>query len=140
MTETERETIMRIFWGSLPVFALACTLMPVAAYTQEVVRPVPGYICTLLSPEDLQIADPSELPPVLAGPSPTAERLGIPTMITIVKWPRHQVGGYIEMLRANGQTGWIEASHLRPWHSMDNTDGKCVPSLLSNGRVGTHIR
>jgi hypothetical protein len=130
---------MRISLGSLAVFALACGLMSVTAHAQGVVRPVPGYICTLLSPEDLELTVQSELPPVLAGPSPTAERLGFPSEIVIVKWPRHEVGGYIEMLRANGQTGWIEASHLRPWHSMDNANVKCVPSLLSNGRVGTHI-
>jgi len=123
------------------VVGLFCGLFSTTCHAQgvRVVRPVPGYMCMLLSPEDEQATVQSQLPPVLAGPSPSAERIGYPSGIVFVTSPLHQVAGYVEMLRLNGQTGWIEANHLRPWHPMNNTSSKCVPSLMSNGRLGADV-
>jgi hypothetical protein len=130
---------MRVFGVS--AIGLACTLLSATGHTQgaEVVRPVPGYICMLLSPQDEQATVPSELPPIFAEPSATAVKLGYPTQIALVKWPMHAVSGYVEVLRGNGQAGWIDARHLRPWHPMNNTNASCVPSLMANGRIGTDI-
>ncbi len=130
--------------GSSRIIALSlgCTLLLLAGQAQclEAVRPIPGYVCMSLIPEDQLVTVQSELPPVLAAPSPTAALVGYPSAIVFVKWPLHEAAGYVEMLRLNGQRGWIAASHLRPWRPLNNTNAKCVPSFMSDGGLGTSIR
>jgi hypothetical protein len=127
---------------SVFLMGLACMLLPVIGHAQGIkaVRAIPGYRCMLLSPEDEQAPVQSELPPVLAAPSAMAPRIGYPSGIVFVKWPLHEVGGYTEMLRPNGETGWIATGHLRVWYPMNNTNATCTPSLMSNGRLGTDVR
>jgi len=122
----------------LVVLAVSCFLLPTSGHVQglKAVRPVPGYICMLLTPEDELATVQSELPPVFAAPSRAAKIVGYPTGTVFVKWPLHSVGGYVEMLRLNGQAGWIDAGHLRVWHPMSNQNAKCVPSVMSDGSLG----
>lgn len=128
--------------STLMLAALACLSLFGEGYAQGVhaVRPIPGLVCMSLSPEDEAATQQSQLPPILAAPSATAPRIGFPTGIVFVKWPIHQVNDFVEMTRLDGQTGWIDAHHLRPWHSMNKSNAKCVPSLMSNGRLGTQIK
>jgi hypothetical protein len=122
----------------LALLGFSCFLHSASGHVQglKAVRPIPGYICMLLTPEDELATVQSQLPPVLAAPSPTAQIVGYPTGTVFVKWPSHNIGGYAEMLRLNWQVGWIDASHLRPWHPMNNQNGKCVPSVMSDGNPG----
>jgi hypothetical protein len=103
------------------------------------VGPAPGLVCMSLDSHSLQALQQSELPPVLAAPSSSAAKLGYPSSIVFAEWPLVQVDGYTEMVRINGQTGWIATAHLQTWHPMNGGTAKCVPSIMSNGRLGTSI-
>ena len=113
-----------------------------AAFAQGVtpVRPVPGLACMMLDPRALEATRQEDAPPVLAEPNPNSIRLGYPTMIVFVKAPLREVNGYIAMVRLNGQSGWIAANHLQPWHSLNGATARCTPMLMSNGLLGTSIR
>jgi hypothetical protein len=104
-----------------------------------VVRAEPGLSCMLLDNQDLAATVQSQLPPIRSAPSPSAPMIGYPSEIVLVRDPLQEQAGYVAVVRMNGQAGWIEADKLQTWHSMNGRPGKCVPSLLSNGRVGTHI-
>jgi hypothetical protein len=65
--------------------------------------------------------------------------VGYPGEIVLVRNPVQQQAGYVAVVRMNGQPGWIAGDKLQPWHAMNGRPGKCIPSLMSNGRIGTHI-
>ena len=100
------------------------------------VRPLAGYACMMLNLTDAQMRDKSLVVPVYAGPSTTGGRVGNASAIVIAKSPLHIVNGFAEMLFPNGATVWIDAKMLRPYHSDNNPNAHCTPSLMSNGKPG----
>ncbi len=123
--------------------ALAAVAMsPIAskAAPLTVVRPEPGLKCMLLDNQDLAATVQSQLPPVRSAPSPNARAIGYPAEIVFVKWPLQERNGYYEMVFFDGDAGWIAANRLQPWHAMNGRPGKCIPSLMSNGRLGSDIQ
>jgi hypothetical protein len=120
-------------------FVVTITLGPSIASALTAVQPAPGLACMSLDSQALQTMQQSDLPPVLAAPNPSAARLGYPSAIVFVKWPLVQQSGYTEMERLNGQTGWIATDHLTTWHPLNGGNAKCVPSIMSNGQLGTSI-
>ena len=125
----------------LTVFAILAmiTFGPTSASALTAVGPAPGLACMSLDSQALQTTQQSELPPVLAGPNASAPRIGYPTEFIFVKWPLVQEDGYTEMEMFNGQTGWIATAHLRTWQPLNGGTAKCVPSIMSNGELGTSI-
>ena len=117
----------------------AITLRTTVASGLTAVGPAPGLACMSLDSQALQTIQQSDLPPVLAGPSASAPRIGYPTEFVLVKWPLVQEDGYTEMEMFNGQTGWIATAHLRTWQPLNGGTAKCVPSIMSNGELGTSI-
>ena len=105
-----------------------------------VLHPEPGLMCMLLDNQDLQATVQSHLPPIRSAPSASAPTIGYPVGIVLVRDPLQEQAGYVAIVRMNGQPGWIEADKLQPWHAMNGRPGKCIPSLLSNGRVGADIK
>ncbi len=120
---------------------IAGTVFPGLGRAQglQAVRPAPGLVCMSLDEHALTATQQSKLPPVLAEPRAGAEKIGHPTSIVFVKSPEVHRNGCIATVRLNGQTGWFEASHLRPWHPANGGSATCTPSVMSNGRLGTSI-
>jgi hypothetical protein len=116
------------------ISTVACDAAPVT-----VVRKVPGLKCMLLDNQALAATVQSQLPPIRSAPSASAPTIGYPAEIVLVRDPLQEQGGFVAVERINGQFGWIEADRLQPWHAMNGRPGKCIPSQLSNGRIGTHI-
>ena len=114
-------------------------LSPLSSKAATVVRTEPGLACMLLDDQALAATVQSQLPPIRSAPSPSAAMVGYPAEIVLVRKPLQEQAGYVAVVRMNGQPGWIEADKLQSWHAMNGRPGKCIPSLLSNGRVGTHI-
>jgi hypothetical protein len=127
-------------WISFVALA-AIAMSPISSNASgiTVVRPEPGLKCMLLDDQDLQATVQSQLPPIRSAPSPSAPMIGYPSEIVLVRDPLQEQAGYVAVVRINGQPGWIEEDKLQPWRAMNGRPGKCIPSLLSNGRVGTHI-
>lgn len=126
-----------IVFAALAVFGANPTAGKAAGAT--VLHPEPGLKCMLLDAQDLQATVQSQLPPIRSAPSPNSPMIGYPSEIVLVRDPLQEQAGYVAMVRINGQAGWIAADKLQPWHAMNGRPGKCIPSLLSNGRLGTHI-
>jgi hypothetical protein len=127
-----------ILMAALSALAVCPTLGKAEGLTA--VKPVPGLACMLLDDHDLAVMDQSQLPPVRSAPSAAAQTIGYPTEIVFVKWPLQEQAGYAAMVRLNGQSGWIEADKLQPWHAMNGRPATCIPSLMSNGHLGTRIK
>lgn len=121
--------------------AIATVLAPGLTFANGLtaVRPAPGLACMSLDNQALQATQQSALPPVLAAPSATASRIGYPTEIVFIRSPLVEKNGYVEMERLNGQIGWIAANRLQTWHPLNGGNAKCVPSIMSNGQLGTSI-
>jgi hypothetical protein len=112
---------------------------PISSKAATVVRAEPGLACMLLDEQDLAVTVQSQLPPIRSAPSASAPMVGYPGEIVLVRNPVQQQAGYVAVVRMNGQPGWIAGDKLQPWHAMNGRPGKCIPSLMSNGRIGTHI-
>lgn len=125
----------------LTVLVLTLGFVPLASFGQGLtaVRPVPGLKCMSLDAASRSAMRQDELPPVLMSPDPNAAHIGYPTSIVFVKNPLHEKNGFVEMVRLNGETGWIAASHLEPWRPLNGGSATCTPSLMSNGKLGTSI-
>ena len=108
--------------------------------TLSAVRAEPGLKCMSLDAEALAATRQQDLPPVLSAPEPNAQRIGYPGSIVFVTVPLQERNGYVAMVRLNGQRGWMEASHLKPWHPPNGGNAQCTPLLMSNGLLGTSIR
>lgn len=131
---------MRTQWvllAALAAFSASSTVGKAAGVTA--LHPEPGLKCMLLDAHDLQATVQSQLPPIRSAPSSYAPMIGYPSEIVLVRDPLQEQAGYVAVVRINGQTGWIAADKLQPWHAMNGRPGKCIPTLLSNGRLGTHI-
>lgn len=56
--------------------------------------------------------------------------------LVIVHTPEILVNGYLQVLAFSGTPGWIASSAVRPYAIPSQPGARCVPSLMSNGRVG----
>ncbi len=100
------------------------------------VRPIPGYGCMALKMTPQQMMDPTYVVPLYSQPSANSAVLGRASAIVIVASPTREANGYIAALLLDGKTGWISASFLKPWQSFGSVRQKCIPSVMSNGRIG----
>lgn len=123
----------RIAMGALIGLCLAASAEALTA-----VRPIEGYVCMnlKLSDPEKDVWDESKLPSVFAKPSATSNKIGYVGVTAIVASPLHIVNGYAEILHPDGRKGWLEAALLEPYKVPGKPKAKCVPSILSNGRIG----
>lgn len=133
---------MDVISMKLTLIVAALSSLPLVSFGQGLtaVRPVQGLKCMSLDPASLAETNQDALPPVLQTPESNAARIGYPTSVVFVKTPIHEQNGFIEMVRLNGQLGWIAANHLQPWRPLNGGSATCTPSLMSNGKLGTSIR
>lgn len=117
--------------------ALVCTAACVgsAAHAQsiQVVRPVPGFVCKKLNITEREAMSPNGAGvSIRTAPTATAPAAALAPSVLFVRSPEHVVAGFVEVMRLDGQLGWIEQSRVKPFDPM----ARCVPSLMSNGRIG----
>jgi hypothetical protein len=105
-----------------------------------VIRPEPGLECMLLDDQDLAATQQSQLPPIRSAPSTSSTVIGYPSEIVFVRVPLQEQDGFVAVVKLNGEPGWIEADKLQPWHAMNGRPGRCIPSLMSNGFLGSDIQ
>jgi len=99
-------------------------------------KPLPGYQCMMLNITEQQSMDPTFHVLVRAQPSASAHVVGTAGSVVIVRVPPKPVNGFLEMLFPDGREVWIAADAVRPYHSLGDPNAKCVPEILSNGRIG----
>lgn len=99
-------------------------------------KPLPDYKCEILDITDAQAHDPAFSIPILTRPDARAPVLSGAAGLVIVHAPEIRVNGYLQVLAFSGTPGWIAASAVRPYAIPGQPEARCVPSLMSNGRVG----
>ncbi|MCG7354823.1 MAG: SH3 domain-containing protein [Roseomonas mucosa] len=96
---------------------------------------IAGYECMGLR-DGFQEATWDQLPRVRSEPRANATQVGIATANVIVKSPHVARNGYLEVMHLDGRPGWVDQRVLVPWVN-DNAPGvRCVPAMMSNGRLG----
>lgn len=105
---------------------LAAILLLVSMVTSRADQVLPGYTCMTLNQTHDQLYNRADMVPIFA--SPGGPKVGLSGSVVFVRQPSHIVHGYAEILRLNGQPGWIARDILKPM------SGHCTPMLRDNGR------
>ena len=113
----------------VPIVLLAAT--PAFAAPPTVVKPLPGYVCMKLNLTEAQALNGSGVY-IRLQPADTAPTGTLAPSVVFARSPAHVENGYLEVIQITGAPGWIRQSQVRP---MSPTE-RCVPSLMSNGRIG----
>jgi hypothetical protein len=74
-----------------------------------------GFRCMSLTLTTEEGWKPSSLPPVFAAPTEGSKQLGTGAGIIYVAWPLNKVNGFVDILRPNGERGWISEKMLKPF-------------------------
>jgi hypothetical protein len=98
-------------------------------------RQLPGYHCMMLNLTERAAADPNISVQILGAPSAQATPIGTASAVVIVQ-NAGPVNGYLHMLMPNGNQGWIAQHAVKPYRAEANPSARCVPEILSNGRIG----
>lgn len=109
-----------------------------SAHALTAVRPIDGYVCMNLkwSGKEEDLWDESKLPAVYSDSSASSQKIGNVGAIAIVASPMRVQNGFAEILHLNGKKGWVEADLLVPYPKATDPSKTCVPSYMSNGRIG----
>ena len=111
----------------------ASAISPAQAQGVRAVRPLDGYMCKKLNitEREAMSANGGGVS-IRTAPSASAPPAALAPSVLLARSPLHVVNGFVEVMRLNGQLGWIEESRVKPF---DPTE-RCVPSIMSNGRPG----
>ena len=118
-----------------------CTVATGSAHAQgrRAVAPMPpGYACmrlnlppgTLYQHRDMGV-------PVLASPSASAQVIGQASEVMVVPAPEQPQNGFLRVVITQQSSGWIDARYLRPWSNPYAPTAHCIPSIMSDGSIGT---
>lgn len=104
------------------------------------VKPIEGYKCFRVNVPEEKRFDPNASPPVFAAPTEASHMIGRNGEAVFAKWPFNEVDGFVEIIwGGHGIKAWIHKDVLRPWRTKLSPPGpasECVPTLMSNGRIG----
>jgi hypothetical protein len=113
------------------LFLLVCAGGAVAQGLRPV-RPLEGYACKKLNVTEREAMSPDGAGVNLrAGPNALSPVVAIAPAVLFVK-NAAPVNGFVEVMRLNGQPGWIELGRVKPF----DVNARCVPSIMSDGRPG----
>jgi hypothetical protein len=99
---------------------------------------IPGYNCMdVIYPPEADY-NPRLLPPVFAAPTENSRQIGTQGALAYVVWPINEVNGFIELLRFDGETGWIASKYTKPftYPKSTNTPGRCTLNMTAGGYIG----
>jgi len=83
-----------------------------------------------------QLTDPKVGVPVRNAPDITAKVVGYAANTVIAENQSRLTAGFRQVLRADGETGWVDAKYLRPWSNPFAQTSKCSPAIMSDGKPG----
>jgi hypothetical protein len=106
------------------------------AQTTRTARSLPSYVCMSLNITDAQAQDFKFHVPFYSAPDSSSRAVGFAGSQVAVRYPTHEVNGFVEALFPSGATAWIAVNYVRPYHSALDPTAKCVPVIMANGRQG----
>jgi hypothetical protein len=115
------------------VFTLPFAVGVAPAQGLQAVRPLTGYECMALNLSQQEMM--TQTVPILSEPSSSAAKIGIASA-TVIAADAPPVDGFQKVLRLDGKPGWVSTKFLKPWVNPGGNGQKCVPSMMSNGRLG----
>ena len=108
------------------------TVGAAAAQGLKPVHPIDGYACKKLNVTEREAMSPNGGGVNLRGaPDAAAPAVAIAPAVLFVK-NAAPVNGFVEVMRLNGQSAWIEQARVKPF----DPNARCVPSIMSDGRPG----
>jgi len=108
----------------------------VYAEDYHAIRPLPGFICMQFALSPNQVGNPNVSVPVRDTPSMSSHVSSLAPSVIVAPVPQQPTDGFFRILLPDGQGGWVPATAVRPWKSPTNPNRRCIPSVMSNGRVG----
>lgn len=102
----------------------------------KAVRPIAGYKCMSLNLSEDQMLHEMNGPMIRQQPSSTAASLGQVSALVIAADPIRTENGFTQVLTFDGKPGWVESAKLKPFRNTLNPSARCVPSVMSDGRLG----
>ena len=84
-----------------------------------------------------EMLDPTKAVPLRVAPDLSAKTMGRATSVLIVQASAPSRNGFLEVMRPNRQPAWIEVAYTRSWSNPYAPNARCVPSVMSNGSIGT---
>lgn len=108
----------------------------VRAEDYHAVRPIAGHICMQFALLPNQVGNPNINVPVRDTPSMSSQVSSLAPSILVAPAPQQPTDGFLQIVLPDGQRGWVPATAVRPWKSPTNPSRRCIPSVMSNGRVG----
>jgi hypothetical protein len=121
--------------------AALCVVATGAAHAQgrHAVAPLPpGYACMRLNlPPGVLYEHRNMGVPVLAAPSASAQVIGQASEVVVVPSPPQPQNGFLRVVITQTSSGWTDARYLRPWSNPYAPKARCVPSIMSDGSIGT---
>ncbi len=99
------------------------------------IRPIPGNVCMKLALPPGQASDPKNGIPIRDIPSSSGNIVGWAPSVIIAPAAQQPTDGFIQVLFPDGHRGWVQAVALKPWSDPYSPNSRCVPSLMSNGRI-----
>jgi len=103
------------------------------AYALTAMKAIDGLVCMDLNLPDsvLRNVHGDGLPPVYSQPNEHSTIIGTAGGMIYVVEPMKAINGFVEYIRPDWQHAWIKLEYLKP-----HTDFTCIPSKMSNGRLG----
>ena len=115
-----------------------CASVTIHAETPN--RDLTGFQCFKLDEKALHITPDDAfagrgLPRVFAEPSSSSKEIGSTGGIEYVAWPLKKQNGFMQILRVNGQLGWVIENAFIPLRKADGTIGGCTLQREPNGLI-----
>ncbi len=125
---------------SLKLAMLTVVAGTIGAHAEPAKPPLSGFQCFKVDLEALHISSENAwagkgFPPVFAIPDGSSKPIGSQLGLAYVTWPLKKQNGYVQILRANGQIGWVAENAVRPLRKADGTVGGCTLSRGADGRI-----
>ncbi len=122
------------------IATLAILASSIMVYAQTVGPELTGFQCFKLDEKALHITPEDAfagrgLPKVFAEPSSASKVIGSTGGIEYVAWPLEKQNGFLQIMRANGQLGWVTEKGFIPMRKADGTIGGCSLQRQSNGLI-----
>lgn len=107
------------------------------AYAQTAgTTPMVGWACRMLNLTEAQSMDFNTHIPFRAEPSETSPPIGYASATIAVRTPVKPVNGFVQAMFPTGQSVWIAADMIKPWHAASNPTATCLPVTKANGKPG----
>jgi hypothetical protein len=85
---------------------------------------------------EIEVWNAGQHVPFHSAPDASSQTVGFAGSQVAVRYPTHEVNGFLEALFPTGSTAWIAADLVRPYHSNLDPTAKCIPVIMANGKQG----